>query len=119
MSDATLVPVDQDARTYGTDPRHHVVLEANVQAIVIGGVLWGPSGILDLRIRDDSAAGGGSLTNLLNATGRFRLSRMTSLAQTALKDLAVGDVVWITDPTVSGQNLQVWNGTQWKAVQLA
>ena len=29
MSDATLVPVDQDARTYATDPRHHVVLEAS------------------------------------------------------------------------------------------
>lgn len=29
MSDAPVVPVDQAARTYATDPRHHVVLEAS------------------------------------------------------------------------------------------
>lgn len=29
MSETPLVPVDQSARTYATDPRHHVVLEAS------------------------------------------------------------------------------------------
>jgi ATP-dependent helicase/nuclease subunit A len=29
MNDAPVVPVDQAARTYATDPRHHVVLEAS------------------------------------------------------------------------------------------
>ncbi len=97
---------------------YHIDLESDVQAVMIGGVLSDSAAIGEPRIRDSGGASGESNTMLVNALRRFRLSRVTDLQKLALKDLTIGDTVWVVDPVTPGQNLQVWNGTQWKVIQL-